>query len=219
MKNYCPICDKNINFFSMINPKSKNLLEGICPSCKLQKRHRSAFMYFKEKTNIFTDNISLLHIAPEKKLAEIFLSLSNIKYYSIDLNEKRKYVQKKSDLNKNIPYNNNTFNIIYCCHVLEHIENDIQAMKEMYRVLKSNGKAIIQVPFKEGEIYENYSITSPKMRKKHFNHPNHVRIYSIKGIKERLSNIGFNIEIEESYINDELPIWFDKYPLIIVQKI
>jgi len=176
-------------------------------------------MYFKEKTNIFTDNISLLHIAPEVKIAEIFLSLPNIKYHSIDLDEKRKYVLKKADLNKKIPYDDNMFDIIYCCHVLEHIENDIQAMKEMYKVLKPNGKAIIQVPFgKKKHIYEDYSITSPELRHKHFKHPNHVRIYTIEGIKERLNNVGFNVKIEKSYTNNKIPIWFDRHPLIIGNK-
>jgi ubiquinone/menaquinone biosynthesis C-methylase UbiE len=79
---------------------------------------------------------------------------------------------------------------------LEHIENDGQAMKELFRVLKPGGMAIIQTPFKEGNIYENEKIKSPEEREIHFHQEDHVRIYSAVGLKERLQNAGFQVEIK-----------------------
>lgn len=70
-------------------------------------------------------------------------------------------------------------------------------MKELHRVLKPNGTAIIQTPFKEGDIYEDYNITSEAERLLHFGQEDHVRIYSIDGLKNRLENSGFTIAVKQ----------------------
>ena len=68
-------------------------------------------------------------------------------------------------------------------------------MKELFRVLKPGGTAIIQTPFKEGDIYENESIKSPEDRKDHFHQEDHVRIYSVEGLKSRMEKAGFQVKI------------------------
>lgn len=93
---------------------------------------------------------------------------------------------------------NNSFDLIICYHILEHIDDDIKAMKELFRVLKSRGHCIIQTPFKNGEIYENNSIVTPAEREKHFGQSDHVRIYSINGLRNRLEKVGFQVE-EKNY--------------------
>ena len=98
------------------------------------------------------------------------------------------------DINQ-IPEKENTFDLIICYHILEHVIEDVKAMKELYRILKPNGTIIIQTPFKDGKIYEDYSIQSETERLKHFGQEDHVRIYSVAGLKERLQNVGFKIEI------------------------
>ena len=95
-----------------------------------------------------------------------------------------------------ISKSDNYFNYIICFHVLEHIEDDIEAMKELYRVLKPNGLCLIQTPFKTGDIYENKNITSEDEREKAFGQKDHVRIYSPQGLKDRLSSVGFAVEIK-----------------------
>ena len=97
-----------------------------------------------------------------------------------------------------------SFDLIICYHILEHIDNDIKAMNELWRILTKGGYCIIQTPFKEGEIYENNAITSPKEREKHFGQSDHVRVYSINGLTKRLENVGFQVEIRnfrEKYEN------------------
>ena len=89
----------------------------------------------------------------------------------------------------------NQFDIIICYHVLEHIIKDEQAIVELNRILKPDGTCFIQTPFKEGDIYEDYSITSKEERLKHFGQDDHVRIYSIEGLKTRLENKGFIVEV------------------------
>jgi predicted SAM-dependent methyltransferase len=82
-----------------------------------------------------------------------------------------------------------------CYHVLEHITADAQAISELYRILKPGGTCWIQTPFKEGEIYEDFSITDAAERWEHFHQEDHVRIYSAEGLAQRLSAGGFEVEI------------------------
>ena len=84
---------------------------------------------------------------------------------------------------------------VICFHVLEHVENDHSAISELYRVLKPGGTAFIQTPFKTGETYEDFSIVSPADRLKHFGQEDHVRIYSVSGLKERLGKVGFQVDV------------------------
>jgi ubiquinone/menaquinone biosynthesis C-methylase UbiE len=88
-----------------------------------------------------------------------------------------------------------SYDLVICYHVLEHVEDDTQAMKELYRIVKPGGHCIIQTPFKEGDIYEDFSIRSPQERLQHFGQDDHVRIYSIEGLKGRLEAAGFKVDI------------------------
>jgi SAM-dependent methyltransferase len=96
----------------------------------------------------------------------------------------------------NIDTEDNKFDLIICYHILEHIVEDKQAMKELYRVLKKGGTVLIQTPFKEGEVYEDYGIISPEERLKHFGQEDHVRIYSALELEKRLKEAGFHTEIK-----------------------
>jgi ubiquinone/menaquinone biosynthesis C-methylase UbiE len=92
---------------------------------------------------------------------------------------------------------NNSFDIILCYHVLEHIPDDSKAMSELYRVLKPGGICYIQTPFKDGDIYEDNTITTPEGRLQHFGQDDHLRIYSVMGLKSRLEENGFEVEVKE----------------------
>ena len=46
-----------------------------------------------------------------------------------------------------MPFEDDSFDATLCNHVMEHVADDIKAMKEILRVLKPGGWAIIQVPF------------------------------------------------------------------------
>jgi len=90
-----------------------------------------------------------------------------------------------------------SFDFIICYHVLEHIEEDRRAMSELYRILKKGGTILVQTPFKEGEIFEDNTIQSPSDRLRHFGQEDHVRIYSVEGLAERLNKTGFHVETLE----------------------
>jgi len=89
----------------------------------------------------------------------------------------------------------NFFDRIICYHILEHIPDDRKAMVELFRVLKPGGTMLLQTPFREGEIFEDPAITKADERMKYFGQEDHVRVYSVKGITERLGQAGFQVEV------------------------
>lgn len=58
----------------------------------------------------------------------------------------RKVTLIKSDLMKKIPFDDESFDKVLACEVIEHLPDDIKGLKEVYRVLKPGGKIAISVP-------------------------------------------------------------------------
>lgn len=113
-----------------------------------------------------------------------------------------------------IPFEANTFDIAMCNHVMEHVENDIKAMSEIYRVLKPGGWAIMQVPFfspVREETFENKSITDPKERERVYGQDDHVRLYG-KDYPNRIRKAGFEV-VEDRFIDELGPALVKKYSL------
>jgi predicted SAM-dependent methyltransferase len=152
-------------------------------------------LYFKNKTSIFKENIKMLHFAPEDTFQKLFRSYKNIDYISADLAAPNAIL--KIDIT-NILFKNEVFDVILCSHVLEHVEDDEQAIREMFRVLKKGGWAIIQSPVDKNRLstYEDSSIKTPKDREKYFGEWNHIRIYGLD-YKQRLEEAGFTVKFND----------------------
>lgn len=153
----------------------------------------------------------MLHIAPELCFIDRFESLKNLDYITGDIESPLAKV--KMDIHE-IPFEDDTFDVIFCNHVLEHVDDDIKAMQEMRRVLKPGGWAILQVPFfyplKE-TTYEDKSITSPAEREIAFGQDDHVRMYG-KDYAERLASSGFKV-VEEKMVMELSETLVDRYAL------
>ena len=209
-KYHCPICKKSFRKFLSYGLnipvlKEKKVIGGgyyslnrLCPFCYTDERRRLLYLFLKNRTNIFTTNkqIKLLHIAPEQSLRTLITKNPNIKYFDVDLY--LSLVKYKADIT-NLKFKKNYFDAIICCHVLEHIQDDMKAMSELYRVLKPNGWAILQVPISPviKETVEYPEITSENERKRLFGQKDHVRIYG-RDYKNRLESVGFNVKIDNS---------------------
>lgn len=170
---------------------------ALSPSSLSLERHRLMWLYLKEKTNFFTDKIKLLHIAPEYCFIDRFEALDNIEYITADIESPLAKV--KMDIHK-IPFPENTFDVCFCNHVMEHVDDDILAMSEIYRVLKPGGWAIIQSPidYKIETTFEDPTITSPEEREKVYGQDDHVRLYGADYPK-RLEMAGFMVK-EDDYV-------------------
>ena len=77
-------------------------------------------------------------------------------------------------------------------------------MRERVRILKKGGVCIIKKAFKEGKIYENEEIQTPEERLAHFGQEDHVRIYSVAGLVERLRGAGFQVAVLEFDQEEEI---------------
>lgn len=189
----CNVCGTNLRKFIELANGNR-----ICPRCGSSGRDRKLWELVSQK--YLKPGISILDFSPSRSLYRAFKNIPGITYISTDLSGD--FISDKSYDITHIDSPSIQFDLILCYHILEHVEEDLKAMQELYRVLKENGTCLIQTPFKEGEIYENPAITTEQGRLKHFGQEDHVRIYSIKGLKKRLQETGFEVE---EWITSENP--------------
>lgn len=173
-----------------------------------RKRHRFIWHYLKNHTTLFGQNkISLLHISPEFCFYEKLKNQTNVIYFPVDKFEPgydyQPLTQNFDLLHPDLK--SEQYDFIICNHVLEHIIDDKTAIKNLYKLLKYNGNAIVSVPILADNVptYEDFSITSPKERKKHFGQWDHVRYYGTD-IGQRFENVGFMVKkvCSLDYFND-----------------
>ncbi len=166
---------------------------ALSPGTLSLERHRQMWLYLKNETDFFTQNYKVLHIAPEQEFLRKFKKMKNLEYTSADLFSP--IVDVKADI-LDLPFEDESFDVIFCNHVLEHIIDDKKAMSELYRVMKKGGWGILQVPMKNSleKTYEDFTITAPKERQKHFGQYDHVRWYGMDYF-ERLISVGFSVDI------------------------
>ncbi len=176
----CTVCDFEMSRFITSEKGDK-----LCPKCGSLSRTRRLWVLLKPKLN----KTKILHFSPSKSIRTRLASLTNITYITTDY--AGEFEAMKCLNIEAIDEPDNQYDIIICYHVLEHIENDQKAMKELYRITKPGGICIIQTPFKEGEIYEDSSLRTEQERLLHFGQEDHVRIYSVEGLINRLSVAGF----------------------------
>ena len=114
-------------------------------------------------------------------------------------------------------FEDNFFDVIICNHVLEYVQDDRKAMSELFRVLRPEGFAILQVPISRNakEIFEDFSITSPEEREKYFGQKDHVRVYG-KNYKNRLENISFKSNLYD--IKKDLNVKYIKHMILTKAK-
>src|SRR5258708_5817669 len=170
----CTICSYSAGAFMPFGVvKRKN---AMCPNCYSLERHRLQWLYLAKKTNLLTTPLSLLHFAPESTLRKKLEVMKHIKYVTADIAIYDKAIMMKVDVT-NMPFKDNSFDVILCNHVLEHIVNDRKAMKEIHRVLKKNGWAILQTPIdiKRAKKYEYPTIIRPLYRLKEFRQSDNVQ--------------------------------------------
>jgi len=183
----CNICNKKLSHFIILSHNNDKL----CPSCGSLARDRRLWQI--ENSGFIKKGITFLDFSPSRSLSNKLKKVTGITYISTDLSGNFNAVHQYDITD--IKLSDESVDLIACYHILEHIDNDTKAMHELYRILKPGASALVQTPFKDGDIYENPAITDPKDREIHFGQDDHVRIYSINGLKSRLENVGFTVEV------------------------
>lgn len=198
----CPVCEKKFRKFLSYGSDIAHRENVLCPYDLTLERHRLMWLYLQRKTDFFTaEKLDVMHVAPEQCFLSRFKKQKNLNYTTGDL------VSPIADLHfdlHNIPLEDNKYDIIFCNHVLEHVDDDHQCMTELYRIMKPGGWGIFQVPIDDTreETYEDPTITSPEEREKHFWQYDHVRLYGLDYPK-RLEAAGFKVETYD--YNTDIP--------------
>ncbi len=207
----CPICGSQFKKFLPYGRGQFARANALCPNCQSLERHRLLWLYFQAKTDLLQAPNKLLHIAPEVCFIKPFRKLPSLDYTTADLESP--LAEVKMDVHE-IPFEDNTFDIVLCNHVMEHVRDDIQAMREIRRVLKPEGWAIMQVPMmKEGlvETFEDDSIVSPSERFKVYGQEDHVRLYG-SDYGQRMEKAGFDV-LEDPFVLELDPELVKKHSL------
>ena len=188
-----PIDGKNFRKFLPYG-YGKQRENALSPSTLSLERHRLMWLFLRDETTFFTSEKKLktLHIAPEQCFLDIFRKQENLEYTTSDLESP--IADVKADI-CDLPFKDNSFDVVFCNHVLEHITDDKKAMQELFRVMKRGGFGVFQIPqdLSRENTFEDNSITDKKERAKIFGQYDHVRIYG-KDYFNKLRSIGFKVD-------------------------
>jgi SAM-dependent methyltransferase len=167
-----------------------------CPNCLSKNRERLVkdvldhYIDFKGKR--------ILHFSPEKHLFRYLKPLADVItidifpgfYKTID-----RHIQH-GDATA-LDFKDESFDLVIANHILEHIPDDKQAMREMFRVLRTGGVAVLQCPWAENlsNTIEDPQIKDAAKQEELFGQADHVRIYTLADYVERLKSCGFDVRV------------------------
>lgn len=185
-RRYCTVCESSVRRFLPFGP----IEDECCPVCASMSRHRLLW-HVLERTDVFRGGSGrILHMAPEPGLERGLRRRNTFRYTTADLHDPS--VDDRVDIT-DMPYADRTFELVLCSHVLEHVPDDGAAMREVARVLKRGGTALIMVPFHDDEVTdEDPSVTDPAEREVRFGQHDHVRYYG-RDIVGRLDAAGLRV--------------------------
>lgn len=202
----CPVCERSFSKFLSYGSAVAHRENVLCPFDLTLERHRLMWLYLKDHSNFFTANkLDVLHIAPEQCFHAKFKAQENLNYLTADIESP--IADMHFDLH-DIPLKDNSFDVVFCNHVLEHVTDANRCIEELYRVMKPGGFGIMQVPqdFSRETTYEDSTIVTPEDREKYYWQKDHVRLFG-RDYPDWLQKAGFNV------------LKFDKYAHYSPEKI
>ncbi|MGH2944653.1 MAG: methyltransferase domain-containing protein, partial [Solirubrobacteraceae bacterium] len=190
----CPLCGATARRFEPFGGGNVVRPNARCPRCDSLERHRLIWLYLRDETDLFggSEPKRMLHVAPEPVLRERLAGEPLVDYLSADLEPG--VADVRMDITA-IDFPADSFDVIYCSHVLEHVPDDARAMRELCRVLRPTGWAILQVPILLERTDEDPSITDPEERLQRFAQRDHVRAYG-PDYADRLRAAGFAVRLD-----------------------
>jgi SAM-dependent methyltransferase len=203
----CNVCQYSFRKFLPYGRKARE--NALCPNCLALERHRLMWLFLQKKTDFFSAPLKVLHIAPELCFIDRMEALTNLEYTTADLESPLAKV--KMDVHQ-IPFEAETFDVVFCNHVLEHVDDDLLACSEINRVLKKDGWGIIQSPVYDLEkTIEDKTISDPAERERLFGQRDHVRKYG-KDYASRLNQSGLRVQ-ENNFVKTLSPEIIKKHAL------
>lgn len=190
-------------------------LYNICPNCGLDIRHRLLIASLQLLDDFHYDKIiknkKILHFAPEYNISELLEKIAK-EYKPVDFPD-----VDISDMNM---FEDESYDCVIACDVLEHVCDDIKGIKEVYRILKNGGYCIFTVPQKDNLkiTFEDKSIIDPTEREINFSQWDHLRMYGDDFI-DILQNNGFEVTaVNEKFFSEKIAEKFVLYPPILSSR-
>lgn len=183
----CPCCGATLRQFARFHG-----VRDQCPGCGSLMRHRALLLLLRDRLAVEDwPQARVIHIGPSKAVGGWLASREGIEYVSVDLYSPLAMVQADAC---DLPFEDESFDLAVCVHTLEHIPDDRQALREMQRVLRPGGRAVLQVPPSDlAETREDPSITDPRERERLFGQYDHVRLCGAD-YPARIAEAGFEVE-------------------------
>jgi SAM-dependent methyltransferase len=210
----CTVCGNKVYKFTPVSPEyirnlrdkdfpipvtdfeTLNYSAYKCPFCQANDRDRLMALYLQKKVfrQAGKEKLKVLDLAPAEAFRQFLRQSPEVTYRSADLfmND----VDDKVDIQNMSIYKDNTFDVIICSHILEHVPDDRQSLRELYRVLRPGGSCLLMVPIPLGDYpyEEDLGNLTPEERERRFGQDDHVRLYTKKIWEERISAAGFILE-------------------------
>ena len=192
----CPLCGcqrRKFLPYGYVTPREN----ALCPNCLSLERHRLLWLWLVRESDIGRGAMALpkmLHIAPEvalmRKFKKMYASTPD-RYVTADLESP--LADMHFDVQQ-IPLEAESFDAIICNHIMEHVEDDGKALRELYRILRRGGWGVILSPvdLEREKTFEDDTITDPAERTRIFGQYDHRRIYG-RDYAARLREAGFEV--------------------------
>lgn len=170
-----------------------------CFNCGAIDRERLVHVYLRDVLGIYGRLASsrILHIAPDELITRFLRASNTLEYVCGDkYTEGYAYADNVRNMDvTDLPFAADHFDLVICNHVLEHVPDDARAMREILRVLKPGGHAVLQVPLSANSptTIEDPSIADPKERERVYGQFDHLRLYG-QDYGDRLKAAGFRVE-------------------------
>jgi SAM-dependent methyltransferase len=179
----CPCCGwKGRRFLDYIE-LGYRVPNAACPSCDSHSRHRAFYLWLKNEFQLEKKSGRALIFAPEAALGSLWNAARNLQVIKTDLEAKRG-VDLLSDVVR-LPFASQSVELIWCHHVLEQVEDDQGALRELYRVLKVGGELVFSVGSTGREATQEFSRQNKALS-------GNRRLYG-DDISKRLQEAGFRI--------------------------
>jgi SAM-dependent methyltransferase len=154
-------------------------------------RQRALLLLLHDRLGLPQRGGRVIHIGPSRAVVGWFADQKEIDYVSVDLDSPFAAVQADAC---DLPFKDQSFDLALCVHTLEHIPDDRQALREIHRVLRPGGQAVLQVPPSDlAETREDPGITDPLERERLFGQYDHVRLCGAD-YPARIAEAGFDVE-------------------------
>lgn len=221
--SFCPVCSsESVSFHALSdfyienarrygfkhfeNAETLSLKTYSCANCGASDRERLYALWIDQqiKNNCFFKGMSVIHFAPEAALSKKIKQYVFIDYKTADL--LMDGVDYKVDM-MNMPFDDASFDFFICSHVLEHVEDDDQAIRELYRITKPGGRGILVAPIIMGleKTAEDPSVKDEANRWRLFGQNDHVRLYAHDDYVNKIRSHSFHVEeLGENYFGEEI---------------